>query len=114
MAKKKEEIKKVTFEIKEGEYKGKYAVKRAKLNIPKVGIVNASELVEMPDVLEHLVKIGSGTIQKIGEVAEKPKNQDSPELVAARKEFEELSDQKAGNKTLETLQKEIETLKGKE
>lgn len=54
----------VSFEIKEGEFKGKYSLLVPKLNVPKIGIVGAMDLAKMPEVLEYLVKINSGAIQK--------------------------------------------------
>lgn len=114
MAKNKKEIEAVTFEIKDGDLQGRYQVVRAKINVPRLGVVNAKDLVEMPEVLEHLVQINSGTVKRIADAAPKKPEGDSPELVAAREEFESLSGKPAGNRKLETLLKEIETLKGKQ
>jgi|SRR5690606_10266879 len=114
MAKKKKEIEAVTFEIQDGDHQGRYQVVRAKINVPKLGVVSAKDLIEMPEVLEHLVQINSGTIKRMADAAPKTPKEDSPELIAARKEYEELSGKQAGNRKLETLLKEIETLKGKE
>lgn len=110
---KKKELEAVTFEIQDGDHQGRYQVVRAKINVPRLGVVSAKDLVEMPEVLEHLVQINSGTIQRIADAAP-PKQEDSPELIAARKEYEELSGKQAGNRKLETLLKEIETLKGEQ
>lgn len=110
---KKKELEAVTFEIQDGDHQGKYQVMRAKINVPRLGVVDAKDLVEMPEVLEHLVQINSGTVKRIGDAAP-PKQEDSPELAAAKKEYEDLSGKKPGNRNLETLLKEIETLKGEQ
>lgn len=63
MAKKKAAI--LTFEIKIGNTKSKYKLNAPQANIPKLGVVKAAELIQMPEVLEELVKINSGIISKI-------------------------------------------------
>src|SRR5690606_34081395 len=113
MAKNKKEIEAVTFEIPDGDLQGRYQVIRAKINVPRLGVVNAKDLVEMPEVLEHLVQINSGAVKKIAHAAPKEEKEGSPELIAARQEFEQLIGKPAGNRKLETLLKEIENLKGK-
>jgi hypothetical protein len=62
--------------------KGKYELFNVKLNIPKLGIVTATELVQMPKVLEHLVNINSGAILKVADsplkASEAPKEKKEP------------------------------------
>ena len=64
MAKAKKKSDNVSFEIKEGEFKGKYSLMFPKLYVHKLGVVSALELAKMPEVLEFLVRINSGAIQK--------------------------------------------------
>jgi len=68
---KKEEIKEQTessaviFEVQIGDKKEKYEIIAPNAHIPKIGVVTALELVQMPAVLAMLVKINSGIIKKL-------------------------------------------------
>jgi hypothetical protein len=67
----KEEIKEmsqssaVVFEVLRGGKKEKYEIITQNANIPEIGVVTAEELLQMPGVLEMLVKINSGIIKKL-------------------------------------------------
>ena len=62
---KKEEYKPIGFKIKDGDLAGDYQIKRAQVNIPKVGIVKAADLAKEPKMLEELIRINSGVIVKL-------------------------------------------------
>lgn len=65
MANKKEAYKPIGFAIKDGDFAGKYQIKRSQVNIPSVGIVSAADLAKEPKMLEELVRINSGVIVKL-------------------------------------------------
>lgn len=62
--------------------KGKYELKNVLLNIPKLGVVTATDLVQMPKILEHLVDVNSGAIVKVADspvkASEAPKDKKEP------------------------------------
>lgn len=52
--------------------KGTYELKATKLNIPRLGVVTAADLRQMPLVLEELVRINSGAVAKVEDAPEAP------------------------------------------
>jgi hypothetical protein len=55
----------LSFEVKIGEESAKYQIIAPNAYIPKIGVVTAEELLQMPEVLAMLVEINSGTIKKL-------------------------------------------------
>lgn len=83
-----------------------YKFTRDKVNVPQFGILTIADAAMDPNVIKKLLDLKSPALVAVVE-------EETDSLADVRKQYEELTGKKSGNKKIETLQAEIEKFKSK-